>query len=352
MRKPRFLLLILLTLVSGSLDARQRSAPASPVREIEGTVKTISASQLVVTDEHSNDVTLTINSDTIFRSGDMAIAPGDVKAGDRVEVKAAISGTTLTAILVKLQNDEPQEPHTLELRGSIKSVSPNEIVITDAQQHDTTVELTSTTMIRKGDQAITSADLAIGDRVEVTAMQSGTMLNALLVKVEENEEPQQPLIEVTGTIKSISSTQIVVTDSQQHDTTFQIVATTVIRKGDQSATPADLAVGDRVEVLGMANGATNTAVAIHADAPEMEEDVEVSGVVKSLGANSLVLTTRSGDVTVNVDANTRIRKDDHTIVLTDIKVGDPLKAEGMRVDPTTILAREIEVQSSSSGGHH
>ena len=352
MRNPRPLAVLLLTLALGSpLYARHRSAPTTPLRNIEGVMKSLNATQLVITDEHNNDVMFTVTADTVFRKGDMAIAPTDINTGDRVEVKASLSGTTLTATLVRVDDDDEQEPQIVELSGSIKTVSPSEIVVTDANQHDTPVELTSTTIIRKGDQPATAADLAIGDRVEVKAVKSGTALNALLVKVEANEEPHLQLLEVSGIIKSVSATQIVVTDAQQHDTTFTIDSHTIIRKGDHTATVADLAVNDHVEVLGTVSGTTNTAVAIHAEAPEMEQvEVEISGTVKSVGTNSIVVTTHAGDVSVNVDANTRIRKNDRTIALTDIKVGDSVQAEGTRVDATTILARDIEVRAS--GGHH
>src|SRR5256885_12862335 len=313
MRIHRALAVLILTLAfTGTLYARHRSAPTGPVREVEGVVKSLSATQLVVTDEHNHDVPMNVTADTVFRRGDMAIAPADINTGDRVEVKAAQTDTALNALLVKVQQEEQERPEVVEVTGAIKSVSATELVVTDAHQHDTTFTITPDTLIRKGDHAATAADLAIGDRVEVKGVQAGTALNALLVKVEENEEPHPQLLAVRGTIKSVSATTIVVTDAQQHDTTFTINSDTLIRKGDAAATAADLAIGDRVEVLGSVNGTTNTALAIHAEAPETEpaEDAEVSGAVKSAGASSITVTTRSGDVVVNTDANTRIRKND------------------------------------------
>jgi hypothetical protein len=60
--------------------------------------------------------------------------------------------------------------------------------------------------------------------------------------------------------------------------------------------------------------------------------------------------TISNAYTVNVDSNTRIRKQGKDISLSDVKVGDFVQAEGSRVDATTLLASEIQV--SGGGGRH
>jgi hypothetical protein len=267
MRIQRVVAVLILTLAfSGTLYARHRSAPTVPVTEFEGVLKTVSATQLVVTDSHMSDVTVNITKDTIFRGGDVPITASDLAVGDHVEIKAAMVGSALNALVIK------DEKEVLEIVGVIKSVSPTQLVITDAQQHDTTVELTDHTIIRHGDQMLTAADLVVGEQVEVKAVQAGTMINALIVKVEQNEPP------------------------------------------------------------------------------DGEEELGVSGTVSATGASSLTVTTQSrGDFTVNVDANTRIRKGGNLITFADIKVGDQVEAEGTRVDSHTILARQIEVQS---GGHH
>jgi hypothetical protein len=87
------------------------------------------------------------------------------------------------------------------------------------------------------------------------------------------------------------------------------------------------------------------------------QTMTANGTVKSVGSASLVVTTvPNGDVTVNVDANTIIRKQGTVIKLADIKVGDGVNTMGTRVDDHTLLARQIEVRGSGHedepGGHH
>src|SRR5262249_14596899 len=161
-------------------------------------LKTVTTTSLVITTEHNNDVTVNITPTTIFRSEDMAIDPATLKAGDRVEVKAVRAGTVLNAVLVRVEEQEEQErPQLIEITGVIKNVTTSQIVVTDAQKHDTTIAITTTTVIRKNDAPATVGDLAIGDRVEVKAMVSGTTTTAVLIN-DETEPPENQEAEVEG----------------------------------------------------------------------------------------------------------------------------------------------------------
>ena len=76
-----------------------------------------------------------------------------------------------------------------------------------------------------------------------------------------------------------------------------------------------------------------------------------NGTVKSVDSSSLTVSTvPKGDVVVNVDGNTIIRKQGVQITLADIHVGDEVNCMGTRVDDHTLLARQIEVRGVS--GRH
>src|SRR5260370_15297973 len=156
MRMYRMLIVVAATLRSaGTAVARHRSSPALPAVDVEGVIKSISSAQIVVTIGGHHDVSVAITADTIFRKGDLAIAPAVLKVGDRVEVKAVMKDNVLTAALIKLESAENQHPELVEINGVIKSVSPAELVVTDAQLHDVTVKITADTVIRKGDHIAT-----------------------------------------------------------------------------------------------------------------------------------------------------------------------------------------------------
>jgi hypothetical protein len=238
---------------------------------------------------------------------------------------------------------------SMEIDGVIKSISSTEIVVTTEGNHDVTARITADTVFRKGDMAIAPADLKVGDRVEVKAVVKDNVVTALLVRLENDENNQGPeLLEINGVIKSVSSTQLVVTDAHNTDITVKITPTTMIRKGDHAATAGDLVVGDRVEVKATVSGGVNTAVLIQAEAGQpQQQEVEVDGAVTAVGSGSITVHTRNhGDVVVKVDTNTTIRRNDHQIAIGEIHVGDEVEAQGTRIDDHTMLARQIDLQET------
>jgi len=179
--------------------------------------------------------------------------------------------------------------------------------------------------------------------------------------------PSEPQQQIEGTITAASATSITVHDSHGKDDVLQINDKTVIRKGHTAVKAADLSVGTRVHVMA-ANGVALLVLVQDEKAEPGDggddkggdhggDTMTANGTVKSVGADSLVVTTvPKGDVTVKVDASTIIRKQGTVIKLADIKVGDGVNAMGTRVDDHTLLARQIEVRGSGHdgepGGHH
>jgi len=169
--------------------------------------------------------------------------------------------------------------------------------------------------------------------------------------------PSVPQTQIEGVITAASATSITVHDSHGQDDVLAITDKTVIRKGDTAVKPADLATGMRVHVAASTDK-TALLVIVQDEKSEPGDDngnpggqtMTANGTVKSVGADSLVVTTvPNGDVTVKVDANTIIRKQGAVIKLADIKVGDGVNTMGQRVDDHTELARQIEVRGDGNG---
>lgn len=168
--------------------------------------------------------------------------------------------------------------------------------------------------------------------------------------------PSQPQTQIEGTIAAASATSVTVHDSHGNDDVLTITDKTVIRKGQTSLKPADLAVGMRVHVAAAADK-TAALIIVQDEKSDPGDDngnnggatMTANGTVKSVGSDSLVVTTvPNGDVTVKVDANTIIRKQGTIIKLSDLKVGDGVNTMGQKVDDHTELARQIEVRGSGS----
>ena len=162
-------------------------------------------------------------------------------------------------------------------------------------------------------------------------------------------------VQIEGTIVTPGAGSLVVHSSQGDDLTVKLTDSTVIRHGQTVIKAADLKAGDQVHVKATVKNDVKTATEVIVQDTGTSDDgggdgastMTANGTVKSVGSDSLVVTTvPKGDVTVQVDSSTIIRKQGDIIKLSDIHEGDGVNALGARVDDHTLKARQIEVRGS------
>ena len=170
--------------------------------------------------------------------------------------------------------------------------------------------------------------------------------------------PSNPKLEIEGLIVTAAADSLVVHSSHNEDVTVQLTDTTVIRHGQTPIAATDLKEGDRVHVKATVKDGVNTAVEVivqNQGEDDGEDDggeatMTANGVVKSVGADSLVVASvPKGDVTVQVNGDTIIKKQGVHIGLADIHEGDEVNTMGKKVDDQTLLARQIEVRGKGKG---
>ncbi|HEX9163880.1 MAG TPA: DUF5666 domain-containing protein [Thermoanaerobaculia bacterium] len=322
--------------------------------QIEGVIDSVAADSITVIDSHKNSVQVAIDSSTLIRGEDKTLALTDLKKGDRVHVKAVMKNNVLTALQVNVQEPENEDEHNnqqQEIKGTVAAVNGTTLTVTPAGGgSNVDITLTPTTMIRKGNQTITAADLKKGDVVEVKASMVNNTLTASQVNVENEDNDQKQQQEINGTVAGVAGNTLTITPAGGGtNVDVMLTPTTVIRKGNQMITAADLKKGDVVEVkASMVNNVlTATQVNVENENENEPAEMEVEGTVSAINGNALTVGTRSGDVTVNTDANTVIRKDGNTLSLSDIKMGDRIDAQGTSTDAHTLNATRIEVKDSS-----
>ena len=143
------------------------------------------------------------------------------------------------------------------------------------------------------------------------------------------------VLALQGTLKNVDSVSGNVTVTLKDGTTrtfnFNNVKIDTIKQALGNAT---LEVGDNVTVK-----IRNRHVEeVHADY------AEVSGVVKTVGADNVTITTKKqGDITLRVTANTTIRKEGQTLKLSDLKAGQQVEA---KYEVTTKNALRINIAGS------
>ncbi|HEY3052246.1 MAG TPA: hypothetical protein VGK04_02540 [Thermoanaerobaculia bacterium] len=83
---------------------------------------------------------------------------------------------------------------------------------------------------------------------------------------------------------------------------------------------------------------------LHAASDVLTANGQVTVVV---GTTLQVLTVPKGEVTVQTDASTVIRKQGEQITAAQINAGDHVNCLGLRIDNQTMKARQIEVRGNS-----
>ncbi|MCM2314421.1 MAG: DUF5666 domain-containing protein [Thermoanaerobaculia bacterium] len=181
------------------------------------------------------------------------------RSSDGIEA-ALVVGAEVHALTVELQSKSASTRHRparsprIQIEGLITAISSSSITVMDASRKvDVTAAIVETTRIRKGHRTLTTDDLAIDDRVHVTATpQADGTYEAVEIKLQEGEEPgdddQPTKRELEGPVISIDAASITVLDASTGEQTAAITAETVIRKGGTPLTVNDIKPGDRVHV--------------------------------------------------------------------------------------------------------
>jgi hypothetical protein len=241
----------------------------------------------------------------------------------------------------------------LEFEGTLKTVATDSIVVHTSFNTDVTVHLAAETVIRKGQTPVLPADLKVGDRVHVKTTLKDTVYTATEVIVQndgaDGAGDAAQSVTANGLVASIGTADMVVHTADGRDVTVQVDTKTLIRKYGQIIDFSAIKVGNHVEARGTAvDASTIKAVQIEVeDAPGQHGAAVVDGTVSDVGTSSLTLHSDAGDLTVNIDGSTTIKKAGKTIPLSGVHSGDEVSVKGSWVDAHTILAQSIQVQ----GGH-
>jgi hypothetical protein len=223
---------------------------ASALTEIEGSVTEVGSDHIKVHTKSGDDVTVAVNADTIIRANDHLAGLTDVKVGNRVSVSARVNADgSRTALRIEVENEHGggngNEDHGAEVTGVIASISTGGISVTTSGG-TVTVKISSTTSIRRGGTTLTASDLKSGNRVEVKGtLNADGSITATSINVEDTpgNDDHHEAVEFSGTVTAVSSTSLTA-----GSTTTALTSSTVVKKGDHTASIADIKVGQHVEV--------------------------------------------------------------------------------------------------------
>jgi hypothetical protein len=268
---------ILILLFATTLFAKDRVVTISPAASVTGVVSAVNGNLVSIA---GGAITIDV-ANAKFVDGD-ALKPGML-------ITATVQDSTSSPLVA----------------SAVAIIRSTDLTLTGTVQ---SVDVAGSQFSLLGKSIRTNASTTFVNGSGIASVQSGMMVlveanvvsGAITASRVTLIAPIPPRPETaTGTVKSIGSTAWVIT-VKDHDTTFVINAATKIL--------GDPKVGDKVEVLFTVDSAhANVALSImkSIEAPKV---VKFSGVVKSLGASSWVITRDDDhrDVTIKWPDNVRL----------------------------------------------
>lgn len=313
----------------------------SAVVEVEGTVTAVTATSLTIRTEDGRAVVIGLTPATIILVHDR---PASLQLGMHAEIDAIRNGDgSLTAVRIEAEDDQ----HLEKIQGVITAITKESIRVLTRAGVERTIVVPADTVIRMDDRLIPLSTLKVGDQVRVDARRTGDTLTAVRIEIEEAESGEVSKVE--GVVTSITGSLLKVR-AEHGEVVVLLSADTVIRRHDQVVPLSTLQVGDKVEVKGRRN-ADGSFQAVAIQIQEREEDhssdesVKIEGSITTVTSSSITVLTTSNttSVTLAITSETLIRKDDHPLTATDLKVGQRVEIRARRNPDGSYIALSIEV---------
>lgn len=148
---------------NGASTGRRRSVGVAPTTQYEGLVQKISDTEIQI-----NGITLKITDKTMIRKGNTDLKPSDIKVGDRVHVQA--QGNVALQIMLQNPGDDTGDDSggtsaTMTANGTVTEVSTDSLKVSTVPKGIVTVQVDSSTIIRKQGTIIHLDGIHVNDQV-------------------------------------------------------------------------------------------------------------------------------------------------------------------------------------------
>lgn len=273
---------------------------------------------------------ITVDGNTSF--GGRAHSLSDILPGDVVAVEANVVNGVLVATSVMVMSP-PMMPSTV-IHGTVKSIGPDQWVITDAAGKEWTILVDSQTKI--------IGPPKVGDSVEILANRNNA--NQYVAVAITKSPVVLPMVVFSGEVISIGNDAWVVHDSRSN----QNIRVTVNAKTIITGSPQ---VNDGVMVSATVDNGAYTAVTIF-KLGIVPSNMTINGVVKSIQPNLIMAPCPSPGCdlaiwvvgpAVGMGPDMKVRVNGQTKVYPNPQVGDHVKVVA-QMTSNGILAIEITKQ--------
>ncbi len=326
-------------LVATVLDA---TGPA--VQSVSGSVTDLNMSSGVLT-VGSESVQTTANT-KISRNG-LVVSLSKITKYDAVVVQiatasaAAVAAATASSVVASGPTED-------EVHGAINAISGSDVTITpDNGTPQVTVVVTDNTHIELDGQTVGLASLQVGMQVE--AHYDPTTFEAFFIDADSLGQANEAKIQgLVAAVDLDAGTLTITPDGGGANVTLIVNAATEIEVNGEEATLAEVQAG--MPVRAEYDSSTLVAGEVKAgseeDGDDDDGDAHVNGIVAAVTTTSVTITPDGGgaNITLTVNSSTKIEVNGEDATITDIHLGDPIKAEYVI---STLAAKELEVGNNS-----
>ncbi len=315
--------------------------PAGETVEVHGFVTNLSASSFQI-----NGLTIDFSSAVLDNFPGGAIANGDF-----VEAKGLsfAAGGELIATRVELEAPgaggiDLNNIDDLEVEGFITRF----VSATDFDVSSLPVTTNAQTVFEfEDDTPAMAADLGLNVKVEV----EGDVNSSGVLVADKVEIKRAAVIRITANIDSVnlaSNSFVILGVEARVDSLTRLEDKS--DQDDETLTLAELATGDYVEMRGAvdANGSADViAERVEREDPELETIIQ--GFVETVGEPTLTIlgvTVETNSQTIFRDANDNLFNS-ATEFFNAVAEGSIVKAKGLEVSSTTVVAEEVELENES-----
>ncbi len=324
---------------------------------VSGKVTAVGTNTLTVLTADGKSVTVKTSSSTkveILATGASG-SLSDIVVGSQVEVHGPQNqdGSVTAEVIILL-------PAGDELHGRVTAINDKTITIQAPGGTSSTIVTTTSTTFRKGQDAASLSDVAVGQELRAFgALQTDGSLTATLVLIHEgpggsDHGPGGPGGPggVSGKVTAVGTDTLTVLTADSKSVAVTTSSSTKVEILDTGASGSlsDIVVGSQVEVHGPQNqdGSVTAEVIILLPAGD-----ELHGRVTAINDKTITIQAPGGtSSTIVTTTNTTFRKGQDAASLSDVAVGQELRAFGALQTDGSLTATLVLIHEGPGGSDH
>ena len=290
------------------------------VTAVSGNTITVVSAGPNVKQPGKDGITLTVGSDTRITKNGQPAQLSDIQVGEYLLV----------------QGSDAQHIKRIDIlgfgaRGTIQTLSANDLTIQNTQSQTVKIAVGSSTHILEGSLPVSLSDLQVGEMIGVLGdRNSDGSINAFMIQVDL----------IHGQVASISGNTIELSAGNKGaQLTVTTSGSTKYYVADQPVPASTLQVGDQIDVAGpgsLKTGVTATAIFIR--------ESMVAGKVIGVNGNTITIQTKDGTAwTITVNPSTRYVQGGQPASLSAVQVGSGIEAFGLQSGDHALTALVVHI---------